>query len=77
MVGFDFQVPEDHALAPPQLSPNTRRYPTPVYSERVQLFRAVNRKLYQGDNTIRPRNFSAPRWRAAFKMALRLAMDYD
>lgn len=74
---FIARVQDDHPLAPPTLSPNTVRYPTPVYSERVQLFRAVNRKLYQGDNMIRPQNFSAARWRAAFKLALRYAMDYD
>ena len=74
---FAVNVPTDHPLAPPMLSPNTRRYPTPTYIERDQVRRAVYREFYVGDGGIRPRNFSPARWRAAKRSMERRLGAYD
>lgn len=53
-----------------------KRYPRPKYNERQQLIQAVNRELYTGSGSPKPKNFSPARWRAAYAMAKRRMTDF-
>ena len=75
MSTFDIQVPAEHMLASNHAEA-VRRYPRPNYHERQQLIQAVNRELYTGSGSARPKNFSPARWRAAYRMVRERMTDF-